>query len=75
MKITIDTQVDSYEDMKKAVELLKSVLLKEVTHNVQEQIFEEKKPDTAPDFGSFLGLMGNNEVKEKKDDKPKLQFY
>lgn len=83
MKITIDTTVDSHEDIQKVLQILHHVVQKKETSSYNEptqdttnmmSMFstEEKKeiPDTAPDFSSFLNL---NEKKEDKE--PKLEFF
>ena len=101
MKITIDTQHDNHEDIKKVLHILSHVIEKKdstfVSSNYQsnepgtnneagsagfmnmfgDSSNEKKKEisDTAPDFTNFLNLANKEEEEDKKEDKPKLQYF
>jgi len=90
MKITIDTKEDSHEDIQKVMQILSHFTGKIPVTNYSERsessntgfmnMFgdspqEENKEiqDTAPNFSNFLNL--TNKEEEKKEEKPRLQFF
>ncbi len=89
MQITIDTNKDSHEDIKKAIRLLASMVGHEnVTSNEQPRnIFDNPQPATEPSSSEniFGGLFdstqnvqnqqSNNTYKEKEEDKDGLIEY
>ncbi len=91
MKITIDTATDSLEDIRKVVSLLHELLSKNSspsysppldTAPMMNMFDDNTSPsvpsssmaatDKAPDFSSFLSLTKNY---EKKDEKPRLEYF
>ena len=87
MKITVDTQHDSFEDIKKVFHLLGSIIDKKGadvsttssvpvdTTNLMSMFAnpdQKEARDTAPDFSSFLNLANKA---QKKDDMPKVEFF
>ncbi|MEK6900205.1 MAG: hypothetical protein AABX05_03715 [Nanoarchaeota archaeon] len=86
MKITIDTQVDTHEDIRKVLQVLNSILNnKEATPsssdttNLMGMFSDEPQKGTvettgtAPDFSSFLNLAAQKN--ERKDDRPRIEPY
>ncbi len=84
MKLTIDTQVDTHEDIRKVLHILTSILEKKDspvssatdTTNLMGMFSDEQKGTVetlgkAPDFSSFLNLAQKNE----KKDKPQIELY
>ncbi|MEK6853431.1 MAG: hypothetical protein AABX64_01990 [Nanoarchaeota archaeon] len=84
MKLTIDTQVDTHEDIRKVLQILTSILEKKDssaspaadTTNLMGMFSDEQKgtvetKGNAPDFSSFLNLT----QKSEKKDKPQLEYY
>lgn len=57
MKITIDTQVDSHEDIKKAIKLLKHIVGMD-TNEIEIKKIGEKKVDST----SLMGMFGNTDI-------------
>ena len=91
MKITIDTATDSLEDIRKVVSLLHELLSKGNSSSyslplntapMMNMFDDNPSPsvpsssmaatDKAPDFSSFLSLTKNY---EKKDEKPRLEYF
>ena len=81
MKITIDTKEDSFEDIKKVLNILTSILERKdlsappVDTTDLMTMFsnsDQPKEDKAPDFSSFLNLANK---KEEKKDIPKIEFF
>ncbi len=86
MKITIDTQTDTVDDIRKVFHILNDILQRKGeavtnasadTSNLMSMFdsstVEKSVPDTPPDFGSFLNLVNKEETKPK--DIPKIEFY
>ncbi len=82
MKLTIDTQVDTHEDIRKVLHILTSILERKDTSSPATDttplmgMFSQDSNGTsgnAPDFGSFLNLA--EKKSEKKDDKPEIEYY
>ncbi len=87
MKLTIDTQVDTHEDIRKVLQILTSILEKKDssvstmatdTTNLMGMFSQDSKgtvetPRNAPDFGSFLNLA--DKKSENKDDEPEIEYY
>jgi hypothetical protein len=88
MKVTIDTKEDSFEDIKKVLQVLNHVI--ENKENVPEPVTNEQAnegfmnmfgeqpketpiEDKAPNFDSFMNLVEKKEEEEKEE--PKLQFF
>ncbi len=84
MKLTIDTQVDTHEDIRKILHILTSILEKKDssaspatdTTNLMGMFSDEQKgtvetKGSAPDFSSFLNLT----QKSEKKDKPQIELY
>ncbi len=78
MKITIDTQHDTHEDIQKVLKILSSVVEKKEepvnTAPMMDMFNEPPKEEKAPDFSSFLNLTNNKEEDEKPRD-PEISFY
>ncbi len=90
MKITIDTQADTYEDIRKVLHILSSILEKKGeagtnfsesgtstdTSNLMSMFGDNPSsaPNTPPDFSSFLNLSAGK-VPEKKIERPQIQVY
>lgn len=86
MKLTIDTQVDTHEDIRKVLQILASILEKKEPSSLSTDtasmmsMFGDPAPqntqtgDKAPDFSSFLHLQQSG---SKKEDKPvpKIEFF
>jgi aspartokinase len=87
MKLTIDTQVDTHDDIRKVLQILTSILEKKDapvssaaadTTNLMSMFSDNTQTGTletngnAPDFSSFLNL---TEKKDKKEDKPRIELY
>ena len=85
MKLTIDTQIDTHDDIRKVLQILTSILEKKEssittdTTNLMSMFSEEQKGTTetkgnAPDFSSFLNL--TTQKTEKKDDgEARIEYY
>ncbi|MEK6809232.1 MAG: hypothetical protein AABY40_01025 [Nanoarchaeota archaeon] len=89
MKLTIDTQVDTHEDIRKILQILTSILEKKDpaspsvsadTTNLMGMFSDDSQKGTletkgnAPDFSSFLNL--SSEKKENNDnDEAKIEYY
>lgn len=83
MKLTIDTQVDTHEDIRKVLHILTSILERKDTTSPTDTtnlmgMFDGQKgtietKGSAPDFGSFLNLA--EKKSEKKDDEPRVEYY
>ncbi|MEW5896403.1 MAG: hypothetical protein AB1668_01815 [Nanoarchaeota archaeon] len=88
MKVTIDTKEDSYEDIKKIMHLLTSIIeRKEDTPantsadtTAMMNMFSDPTtnkidaaPDKAPDFSSFLNLTKKKE--EQKREMPRIEYF
>ncbi|MBU0470800.1 MAG: hypothetical protein KKA62_01855 [Nanoarchaeota archaeon] len=89
MKITIDTQTDTLEDIKKVVHVLSNMLERKgeslkvtetepIDTTPMMGMFadnSEEQTDTPPDFSSFLNLAENEEVKKEEKSPPKIEFF
>ncbi len=87
MKLTIDTQVDTHEDIRKVLQILTSILEKKDsvplqttdTTNLMSMFSDEQKgtmetKGNPPDFSSFLNL--TSPKKEDRDNgEQKIEFY
>ncbi|HLD79891.1 MAG TPA: hypothetical protein VJA18_04995 [Candidatus Nanoarchaeia archaeon] len=86
MKLTIDTQVDTHDDIRKVLQVLTSILEKKDsqvsvantdTTNLMSMFGDQKgtveTKGNAPDFGSFLNL--TSQKKENKDDESGIEYY
>ena len=88
MKLTIDTQVDTHEDIRKVLQILTSILEKKDsaaisatstdTTNLMNMFSDDQKgtletKGNPPDFSSFLNL--TSQKKENKDDEGQIEFY
>lgn len=87
MKITIDTQVDTHEDIRKILQILTGILEKKEINQTADTtsmmgIFNdnpvndsaaEKSPDTPPDFSAFLNLASKKA--EKKEEQPRIEYF
>lgn len=88
MKLTIDTQVDTHEDIRKVLQILTSILEKKDsgmttasssndTTNLMSMFDEQKgtveTKGNPPDFSSFLNLAQKKE--QKDDDEGKIEYY
>ena len=87
MKLTIDTQVDTHEDIRKILQILTSILEKKDssppaaadTTNLMSMFSEDSQKGTietkgsAPDFSSFINL--TSPKKENNDDDSKIEYY
>jgi len=90
MKLTIDTQVDSYENIKKMLHLFMSVVEKgevaslstptgeKVDSTSMMSMFDapaKETPATPPDFSNFMNIL--NKTPEKKTDSSlsRVQLY
>lgn len=84
MKLSIDTKEDSFEDIRKVLQILTSILEKKDssaspaadTTNLMGMFSDEQKgtvetKGTAPNFSSFLNLASKSE----KKDQPQLEYY
>ena len=88
MKLTIDTQVDTHEDIRKVLQILTSILDKkdQLTSSATSadttnlmSMFDDSQNGTLetkgnpPDFSSFLNL---TQKKDNKDDEEgKIEYY
>ncbi len=88
MKITIDTQTDTHDEIKKVLHILTGMIERKEplqsspptdTTNMMNMFSDssespvvEEKTETAPDFGALLNL-GRKEDEEKEE--PKVQFF
>ena len=88
MKLTIDTQVDTHEDIRKVLQILTSILEKKDssmsspssadTTNLMSMFSDDSPKGTLetkgnpPDFSSFLNL---TQKKEQKDDEGRIEYY
>ena len=89
MKLTIDTQVDTHEDIRKVLQILTSILEKKDstlsavpptdTTNLMDMFSGDQKgtletKGNPPDFSSFLNL--TSPKKENKDDSEgQMEYY
>ena len=87
MKLTIDTQVDTHEDIRKVLQILTSILEKKDspvsnastdTTNLMNMFSDDQKgtietKGDAPDFSSFLNLA--EKKTQNKDEEPKIEYY
>ncbi|MDO8510646.1 MAG: hypothetical protein Q7S55_00615 [Nanoarchaeota archaeon] len=86
MKLTIDTQVDTHEDIRKILQILTSILEKKDspvsttstdTTDLMSMFGDQKgtveTKGNPPDFSSFLNL--SSLKKENKDDEAGIEFY
>ncbi len=90
MKLTIDTQVDTHEDIRKVLQILTSILEKKDssispassstdTTDLMSMFSDDQKgtletKGNPPDFSSFLNLTSHK--KESNDnDEPKIEYY
>ena len=87
MKLTIDTQVDTHEDIRKILQILTSILEKKDssvsttsadTTNLMSMFDDQKgtveTKGNPPDFSSFLNL--SSEKKENNDnDETRIEYY
>ena len=86
MKLLIDTKEDSFEDIRKILQILTSILEQKSssppsadTTNLMSMFDENSQEDTvetkgnAPDFSSFLNLASPK--KEDKQDDTKIEYY
>ena len=90
MKLTIDTQVDTHEDIRKVLQILSSILEKKDapassatpdTTNLMSMFSDApaskgtvETPGNPPDFSSFLNL--TNQKKENKDNEEgQIEYY
>lgn len=88
MKITIDTQTDTVDDICKILHILTDILQQKGetlsaaapvdTSNLMSMFdssaAEKSVPDAPPDLGSFLNLV-NKKEEIKKDNVPKVMVY
>lgn len=87
MKVTIDTKEDGYEDMKKILYLLSSIMDRKGENNtsavvdstmMMNMFGDNSSPapssqNKAPDFNSLLKLQEKKE--EQKKEIPKIEFF
>lgn len=88
MKLTIDTQVDTHEDIRKVLQILTSILERNNnsiptqttdTTNLMSMFSDEQKgtmetKGNPPDFSSFLNL--TSPKKENRDDNEgQIEYY
>lgn len=88
MKLTIDTQVDTHEDIRKVLQILTSILEKKDfsvssaatdTTNLMTMFSDDSQKGTLetkgtpPDFSSFLNLTQKKDNKD--DDEAKIEYY
>jgi len=82
MKITIDTNTDSKEDIRKVMQILSHFTDKEIVSNEpvdttnMMSMFDSAPTETSPppDVSNFMSLMNRGEA-EKKEETPKIQFF
>jgi hypothetical protein len=69
MKLTIDTKVDSHEDIRKAIRMLSSLVGDSVKESSpQKNIFDDDKPSDTPVFGNiFDDPKGSEEPSDVQD--------
>lgn len=87
MKLTIDTQVDTHEDIRKVLQILTSILEKKDssmsvsssgtdTTNLMSMFGDQngtvETKGNPPDFSSFLNL---TQKKENDDEDAKIEYY
>lgn len=87
MKVTIDTQQDTFEDLQKILHLLQGILERKTTspqqpadNSAMMNMFSDEPASatsngTAPDFSSFLQLTKQPEKKEATADTAKIELY
>jgi len=89
MKLTIDTQVDTHEDIRKVLQILTSILEKKDsslpstssspdTTDLMSMFSDEQKgtveiTGNPPDFSSFLNLSQKKE--QQDDDEGRIEYY
>lgn len=87
MKLTIDTQVDTHEDIRKVLQILTSILEKKDspvstasadTTDLMSMFGDQKgtveTKGSPPDFSSFLNL-SSLKKEDKDDDKAEIEYY
>ena len=88
MKLTVDTKEDSFEDIRKILQILTSILDKKDstlpstatdTTDLMGMFSDDQKgtietKGTPPDFSSFLNL-GSQKKENKDDDEAKVEYY
>ncbi len=88
MKLTIDTQVDTHEDIRKILQVLTSILDKKDsalpsaatdTTNLMGMFSDDQKgtietKGTPPDFSSFLNL-SSQKKENKENDEARVEYY
>lgn len=90
MKLTIDTQVDTHEDIRKVLQILTSILEKKDssfsssspqtdTTNLMNMFSDDQKgtvetKGNPPDFSSFLNLTSQKK-ENNDDDDAKIEYY
>ncbi len=88
MKLTVDTKEDNFEDIRKILQILTSILDKKDsalpstaadTTDLMGMFSDDQKgtietKGTPPDFSSFLNL-GSQKKENKDDDEAKLEYY
>lgn len=88
MKVTIDTQSDTFDDIKKLLHILTEIIQRKGggavnlnqsgnpdTTNLMSMFSDENQkeaPNTPPDFSSFLNL---TKKREDSDSNHKIEFY
>ena len=86
MRLSIDTKEDSFEDIRKILQILTSILEKKDsspsaaatdTTDLMSMFGDQKgtveTKGSPPDFSSFLNL--SSQKKENKDDEAGIEFY
>ena len=82
MKIEIDTNKDSHEDIKKAIKMLQALIGQQNnTHDDYNSYESKKQPDTSPGafnmFGDDTPIMGSKDTydsyEDKKEEPPKKE--
>ena len=86
MKVTFDTQVDSFEDIRKVMHILSSVIERKENGTIENkpapdttslmsmfgEAAPETKTDSPPDFSSFLNLTKKG---DDKKDYPRVEIF
>ncbi|MBI2564662.1 hypothetical protein HYV79_01590 [Candidatus Woesearchaeota archaeon] len=79
MRITVDTQKDTHDDLKKVIQLLSQIVQRTQDPQSNRNMFDDQPSDSSNVTGVFGGLfdnLDNTKPTEPEDKpKPKLEVY
>ena len=78
MKISIDTQTDSHAEIRKAIQLLQSLVGDKAIYTNDSESAQGMIDAPTPEVGNFMNMFDAPETApepEKKEDNSQIQFY